>query len=108
MSRSINMSFPHDLGVPEAKKRISERFDLMKTQYIDKVGQAELVWTGDIANLRASAIGQTATARIDVQPANIVVVIELPWLLAAMANKVEGLLQKNAAETLRIGTTKKV
>ncbi len=108
MSRSINMSFPHDLSVPEARKRISERFDLLKTQYIDKVGRAELVWVGDVAHLRASAIGQTATATIDVQPANIQVEIQLPWLLAAMANKVEGLLQANAKDTLRIGSTKKV
>ena len=108
MSRSIVMSFPHDLSVPEAKKRINERFELMKTQYIDKVGHAELVWVGDVANLRASAIGQTATAQIELQPANIRVEIHLPWLLAAFANKVEGLLQSNAKDTLRIGPTKKV
>ncbi len=107
MSRSITMSFPHELSVPEAKKRISERFDLLKTQYIDKVGRAELAWVGDVAHLRASAIGQTATAEIEVQPANIRVEIHLPWLLAAMAGKVEGLLKSNAKDTLRIGTTKK-
>ncbi len=108
MSRSINMSFPHDLGVPDAKQRISERFELMRTQYIEKVGHAELVWVGDVAHLKASAIGQTATATIAVQPAKIEVVIQLPWLLAAVASKVEGLMQKNATEALRIGTTKKV
>ena len=108
MSRSITMSFPHELSVPEAKKRISERFDLLKTQYIDKVGRAELAWVGDVAHLRASAIGQTATAQIEVQPANIRVEIHLPWLLAAMASKVEGLLASNAKDTLRIGTTRKV
>ncbi len=108
MSRSITMAFPHDLGVPEAKKRISERFEMLKSQYIDKVGHAELVWVGDIAHLRASAIGQSATAQIDVEPANIKVEIHLPWLLAAMAGKVEGLLKSNARETLRIGTTRKV
>jgi len=108
MSRSITMSFPHELSVPEAKKRISERFDLLKSQYVDKVGHAELAWVGDVAHLRASAIGQSATAEIEVQPANVRVEIHLPWLLAAMASKVEGLLKSNAKDTLRIGTTKKV
>ena len=56
----------------------------------------------------ASAIGQTATCEIQVQPANVQVEIHLPWLLAAMAGKVEKLLQSNATDTLRIGTTKKV
>ncbi len=108
MSRSIVMSFPHDLAVADAKKRINERFALLKKQYVDKVGQAEMVWVGDVAHLRVAAIGQTATAEIDVKAADIRVEIHLPWLLAAMANKVESLLKKNAQETLKIGTTKKV
>ena len=107
MSRSIVMSFPHDFSVPDAKKRITERFDLMKAQYIDKVGQAELVWVGDVAHLKASAIGQTATAEIAVEPATVRCEIHLPWLLAAMANKIQGVLQKNAKETLLLGPTKK-
>lgn len=107
MSRSITMTFPHDLSVPEAKKRIDERFDLLKQQYIDKVGRAELAWVGDVAHLRCSAIGQTATAEIDIQPKDIRVEIQLPWLLAAIAGKVEKALQSNAKDVLRLGTTKK-
>lgn len=108
MSRSISMTFPHDLGVAEAKRRISERFDVLKREYVDKVGQAEMVWVVDVANLRVAALGQTATAEIDVKPAEIRVEVHLPWLLAAMAGKVEKLLKNNAQDTLRIGTTKKV
>ena len=108
MSRSITMSFPHELGVAEAKRRIGERFELLKREYVDKVGRADIAWAGDTANLRVSALGQNATAEIEVKPAEIRVEVHLPWLLAAMANKVEGLLQKNAKDTLRLGTTKKV
>ena len=107
MSRSITMTFPHELGVPDAKKRIAERFDLLKSQYIDKVGHAELAWVGDVAHMRCSAIGQTATATIDVQPKDIRVEIQLPWLLAAIAGKVEKALQSNANDVLRIGSIKK-
>ena len=108
MSRSIVMTFPHDFAVAEAKKRITERFDALKAQYVDKIGHAEMVWVGDVAHLRVAAIGQTATAEIEVKSNDIRVEVHLPWLLAAMANKVEGLLKKNAQETLKIGTTKKV
>lgn len=108
MSRSIVMTFPHDLGVPEAKRRISERFDLVKSQYMDKIGHAELAWVADVAHMRVAALGQTATAEVDVKPAEIRVEVHLPWLLAAMAGKIEGLLTSNAQDTLRIGTTKKV
>lgn len=108
MSRSISMSFPHDLAPAEAKRRINERFDLLKSQYVDKIGSAEMVWVNDVANLRVAALGQTATATIDVQPKDIKIEVQLPWLLAAMGNKLQGLLKSNAEETLRIGTNKKV
>ena len=99
MSRSIVMAFPHDLSVPEAKKRINERFDLLKSQYVDKIGHAEVVRVGDVALIKVSALAQN-------EPANIRCEIHLPWLLAAMANKVEGLLQKNAKDTLLLGPKK--
>ena len=108
MSRSIVMTFPHELGVAEAKRRISERFDAMKREYIDKIGRADITWVGDTAHLRVAALGQNATAEIDIKPADIRIEVHLPWLLAAMANKVEGLLKANAKDTLRLGTTKKV
>ena len=108
MSRSIVMTFPHELGVAEAKRRISERFDLMKREYVDKVGRADMTWVGDVAHLRVAALGQNATAEIDIKRADIRIEVHLPWLLAAMANKVEGLLKANAKDTLRLGTTKKV
>ncbi len=107
MSRSLTMTFPHDLGVPEVKRRINERFDLLKSQYVDKIGHAEMVWVGDVAHLRVAALGQTATAEIDVQAVDIKIEVHLPWLLAAMANKIQGVLKSNAEDTLRIGTTNK-
>jgi hypothetical protein len=108
MSRSISMTVPHDLGTTEAKKRIAERFDVLKREYVDKIGQAEVVWVGDTASLRVAALGQTVTAVIDVRPAEVKIEVELPWLLAAMATKVQSLVKSNADDVLRIGTTKKV
>ena len=108
MAKSIVVTFPHDLSVAEAKKRISEQVEVVKKTYIERVGKAEMAWVGDIAHLRVSAVGQTTTAEIDVKPAEIRVEVHLPWLLAALANKIEGLLKSNGKEALRIGSTKKV
>jgi hypothetical protein len=108
MAKSIVVTFPHELSVAEAKKRIADQVDVMKKTYIDKVGTGEIAWVGDIAHLRVSAIGQTTTAEINVKPAEIRVEVHLPWLLAALANKIEGLLKSNGQEALRIGSTKKV
>ena len=107
MSRTISMTFPHDLSVPEAKRRIAERLDLVKTQYVGKLARADIAWVADVAHLQVAALGQTAEATIDVRPAEIKVEVQLPWLLAAMASKVQGLLKTNAEDLLRIGNSRK-
>ena len=107
MARSIVLTFPHEFGVAEAKRRISEQVEVVKKAYIDKIGRSEMVWVGDVAHLRVGALGQTATAEIDVKAGEIRVEVHLPWLLAAVANKIEGVLKSSGKDALRIGTTKK-
>ena len=107
MAKSIVVTFPHEFGVAEAKRRISEQMEVAKKAYIDKIGRSEMVWVGDVAHLRVAALGQTTTAEIDVKAAEIRVEVHLPWLLAALATKIEGALKSNAKDALRIGTTRK-
>ena len=89
MAKSIVVTFPHELSVAEAKKRISDQVEVVKKTYIDRVGTGDIDWVGDTAHLRVSAVGQTTTAEIDVKPVEIRVEVHLPWLLAALANKIE-------------------
>lgn len=107
MAKSIVVTFPHEFGIPEAKRRITEQVETVKRTYIDKLGHGEMVWVEDTAHLRVSALGQTATAEIAVKPAEIRVEVRLPWLLAAIAGKVEGLLKASGKEALRLGPPKK-
>ncbi len=107
MAKSIIVTFPHELGVAEAKKRIAEQIAIVKTTYIDKVGTMEVAWVADTAHLRVAAIGQTVTAEVEVKPAEIRIEVHLPWLLAAMAGKIEGLLKANSKDALKIAPPKK-
>ena len=107
MAKSIVVTFPHDLSVIEAKRRIAEQVAAAKTAYIDKIGTGEIAWVGDVAHLRVSAVGQTTTAEIDVKPAEIRVEVHLPWLLGALASKIEKLVKSNGQEALRIAPSKK-
>lgn len=107
MAKSIVVTFPHDLSVAEAKRRITEQVAAAKTAYIDKIGSGEIAWVGDVAHLRVAAVGQTTTAEVDVKPAEIRVEVHLPWLLAALANKIEKLVKSNGQEALRIAPNKK-
>ncbi|ACK50523.1 conserved hypothetical protein [Methylocella silvestris BL2] len=105
MSKSIVITVPHDLGVEAAKKRICERVEALRGAYIDKLAYSEIKWTGDKADVRVVALGQSVTAQIDVMPDQLRIEVQLPWLLGVLANKIQGVLTSNAKDSLTIGYT---
>ena len=96
MARSIDLHVKHDLGTALARRRVADRFAVLKTAYIDKIGTAAMTWDGDVAHVDATAHGQRARAAITVGAAEITIRIELPWLLAGMAGTIETILKGNA------------
>jgi hypothetical protein len=105
MSNSITVSVPHNLGAEEAKRRVVERLEHLRREYVDKIGHSEVQWSGDTADLRVVAFGQTVTGKIFVMSDSLRVEVQLPWILAVLTNKIQGVLKSNAEESLRIGHT---
>ncbi len=105
MPQSIVVTVPHNLGAETAKKRIAERIEALRSAYVDKLARSEVNWTGDRADLRIEALGQSMTAQIDVLPDSVRIEAQLPWLLAALGDKAKGFLTSNAKESLKIGYT---
>ena len=105
MSNSIVVTIPHRLGAEEAKRRISERIELLRQDYINKIGYSEANWNGDTADLRIVFLGQTVTGKICVTADSLRIEVQLPWFLAALSDRIRGFLQTNAEESLRIGYT---
>jgi Putative polyhydroxyalkanoic acid system protein (PHA_gran_rgn) len=105
MPKSIVVIVPHNIGAEAAKKRIAERIDALRSTYVDKLGYSEINWTGDRADLRLVVFGQTVTGQIDVMPDSLRIEAQLPWILDALANKIQGVLTSNAKESLQIGHT---
>ncbi len=105
MSKSIVVIAPHNLGAETAKARIVERINALRSAYIDKLGYSEINWSGDRADLRVVVFGQTVTGQIDVMPESLRIEAQLPWILDALASKIQGVLTSNAKESLRIGYT---
>jgi putative polyhydroxyalkanoate system protein len=107
MPKTISITLPHDLGAAEAKRRVQEQMDRLCAEYVDKIGRSQVNWTGDTATFDVSALGQNASGSIAIFPDSLKVDVQLPWIMAALTNKVQGFLNSNASEALRIGTTKK-
>ena len=68
----------------------------MRAAYVDKFAQSDVNWTGNRADLRIAALGQSMTAQIDVMPDSVRIEAQLPWLLAALGEKAKGFLTNNA------------
>jgi Putative polyhydroxyalkanoic acid system protein (PHA_gran_rgn) len=80
-----------------------EQIELSRGNYIAKLAYSEANWNGDTANLRVVAFGQTATAQVYVLDDALRIEVQLPWILAALTGKIQGILKSNAEESLRIG-----
>jgi hypothetical protein len=105
MSNSIVITVPHRLGVEEAKRRIAEQLEHLRRDYIDKLAYSEVNWDADTADLRVVALGQTVTGKICVISDSLRIEVQLPWILAALTDKIQGVLKSKAEESLRIGYT---
>ncbi|HEX3493865.1 MAG TPA: polyhydroxyalkanoic acid system family protein [Methylocella sp.] len=103
MSNSIVITLPHRLGAEEAKRRIAGGIELLRRDYIDKLAYSEANWNDNTANLRVVAFGQTATGQVYVMNDAVRIEVQLPWILAALTGKIQGVLKTNAEESLRIG-----
>ena len=102
MGKSITIVLHHELGQDEARRRISSVLDSSKRQFADRIGSATVNWTGNIADVHVTALGQTADVTVDVGPATVTLDLKLPWLLAAFAEKARAYIEATGAEALRL------
>lgn len=102
MAKSIVITVPHNLTAQEAKRRIAEGMESLRNVYVEKLAYSEATWTGDRADLRILALGQTITAQLHVLAESVRIEVQLPWILAALGNRIQGILAANARESLKI------
>jgi len=97
MSQPLVVSIPHRLGREEAVRRIKSGLGEARAQFAQLVTLSEGDWEGDRVNLQASAVGQVATAVIDVRDDHVQVAVQLPWLLARFARAAAPLIERQGA-----------
>ncbi len=103
MARPVTVNIPHKLGKQEARRRIDEGFGRLRQQMTG--GVAGMVtfqerWEGDRLHFEGSGLGQKMTGRLDVLPDSVRVEVDLPEILAAMADLITGRLQKEGQKLL--------
>lgn len=103
MANSITITLPHRLGAAEAKKRITEGMEALRRDYIGRLAHTEANWNGDTADVRVVALGQTVTGTIAVLSDSVRIEVQLPWIIAALSGRIQGILKNSAEQSLRLG-----
>ena len=93
MTKPLLVSIPHQLGAAEAQRRLQTGIAEIREQYAGKFAVLEDRWTGRHLDFRVSALGQTVSGTIDVEESQVTLAVNLPWMLAMLAQKAQGLIQ---------------
>jgi hypothetical protein len=87
-NRTISVSIPHRLTQDEARARLQKGITDLKARHAASIAQVEEAWTGNQMSFKLTAMGQAITGRLDVQPSAVKLDVDLPWLLAMLAEKI--------------------
>ncbi|MGO4388446.1 polyhydroxyalkanoic acid system family protein [Microvirga sp. 2YAF29] len=94
MSKPLVVSIPHNLGKAEAMRRLQGGMGSLKSQFGDKVASINEAWAGDRMDFRVGAMGQNVSGHLDVMEDQVRVELQLPWILAVVAEKAKSFIQK--------------
>jgi hypothetical protein len=94
MSKPVVVNVPHDLGRDEARRRLETGFGRIREQIAGQALAFEERWEGERLHFDAGAFGQTVSGRVDVLDKSVRIEVDLPWILASIAEKLQGRLQK--------------
>lgn len=99
MSTPITIRIPHNLGKVEARRRLETGLAsaASQTPSLGMFGFAQR-WEGDTAHFEATGFFQKATGRLEVTDDAVKIELDLPAILAALAEKIttglKGVTQK--------------
>ena len=107
MSRPVTVSIPHALGKDEARRRIEQGFGQLRNQMaggvtglLGKTLSFQENWTGDRLEFEGTGLGQKMTGRLDIRENAVDIQLDLPEILAAIADRIAGKLKTEGQKLL--------
>ncbi|MDX6805223.1 polyhydroxyalkanoic acid system family protein [Terrihabitans rhizophilus] len=100
MKKPVVVTLPHQHTRGEAVRRIREGLDKAKPQLAAYTSTLEDQWVGDDLHFRMVMMKQEVSGRIHVEDQQVRVEVDLPWILATIAEKVRGQIEKRGSQIL--------
>jgi hypothetical protein len=93
---NLKVAVPYDLSPDEALQRIKSA--IAKAQRSGKVSDLEESWNGYVGTIRGSAVGQSASGTVTVNPSEIIFAIALPFAASLFKARIEAGIREFTAE----------
>lgn len=97
----LNMVIPHQLSQKEALIRIKRMLKKIKDENPDKISEVKEQWTGYTGEFSFTAQSFQFSGRILVEPSEIKLDAELPFVAMMFKGKIEGTIRQQVTELLR-------
>ncbi len=97
---NLNISIPHNLPQDQALQRIKNAISEAKVQHSGFLKDLQESWNGNVGTFSGSAMGQTASGTITVNPSDIVFSIAVPFAVTFFKGKIESELRGFAGKLL--------
>jgi hypothetical protein len=94
MTKPLIVSIPHALGKAEAKRRLQGGVSQLKTQFGAHIASFDEEWANDRMSFRVGLMGQQVSGQLEVLDDAVRVEVQLPWILAMVAEKAKSFIQK--------------
>lgn len=102
MGKVVSVDVKHSLGAAEAKRRVQEGVDALRQKYASHLSALQIDWAETTADVTITALGQTFKGALEFLPDVVRVSLELPWVLAMIAEKAKGLMTRHTGEMLQL------
>jgi hypothetical protein len=100
VSDTVSVIVSHHLGKVEAVRRLKEGLSRANGHLGGTIATEQETWRGDTVRFRILALGQTASASIEVLDEALRIEVSLPKLLAKAAKVLLPILRKEATRLL--------
>lgn len=104
MTQPVVVTIPHRLGKDEAKRRLQAGFSNVRSSVGETFVVLKDAWRGEHLDFEASLLGQSTTGMVDVADDHVRLEVQLPWVLAVLANKAKALVEKQGRLMLEKAT----
>ena len=104
--RPVIVTIPHRLGKDEAKRRLQAGVSNVRS-HVNSFVMLKDAWVGDHLDFQASLLGKSTTGSVDVADDHVRLEVQLPWVLAMVADKAKALVKRQGQLMLEKPTSKR-